>query len=262
MPNIAITNRKGGVAKTTTTSNLAACLAELGLRVLAVDLDPQGHTTRHLGVEVDRAVGSGTYHVMRYGVPLSRVVVATKWGVDVVSGGRDLHSAAEHLRTETGAEYNMREALEQRARDGLPYDVVLMDCPPNEMRLSGAGLIAATTVLCPVTRDALALDGLAELIEDIKKFVRLKINPELRLGAILECRTMPPSKTSAAAKIVHAELVRGASGILLRGTIRESGHFSPAWNEGVPITAYAANSVGAQDYRALALELRERGIVA
>jgi chromosome partitioning protein len=261
MPNIAIASRKGGVGKTTTTSNLAVCFAEqLRLRVLAIDIDPQGHTTKGLGIEVDPAIGSGAYHVLRYGAPISSVVSTTPWGVDVLTGGGDLRQADEYLRSEGGAEFHLRQALEQRALEADPYDVVLMDCPPQFGRLSVAALLAASSVICPVTLDALALDGLAELHAEIRKLVRLRINPELRLGAVLEMRTRPPSKTSAGAKIIHAELVKSASGLLLRGTIRESDHLAPAWNAGVPITTYKGTSNGARDYRALAHELRERGL--
>jgi len=260
-PIVAVASRKGGVAKTTTAANLAAALAELGLRVLLVDLDPQGHATQHLGVAVDFARGSGAFHVLRYHVPIARVVVSTDFGVDVLSAAADMAQADEHMRSEPGAELALRDALEQRQGEPEPYDVVVLDCPPALGRLSGAALLAASHVLVPCERDALGLDGLRAISEEVTKYVRLRMNPSLRLAGVLEIKTESWAKTSSEARVIHEELVQKAGGLLLRTTIRISKTIAPAWNAGKPITAHAPRSIAAADYRAVARELRERGVI-
>jgi chromosome partitioning protein len=252
---IAVASRKGGVAKTTSAANLAACFAELGQRVLLIDLDPQGHSTLYFGIKVDPRAGSGAFHVIRHETPAADVIVQTSFGVDLLSGAADLAHAEEHMRNEAGAELQLRDALDAM---GDRYDVVIFDCPPQLGRLAAAGLAAATTVLVPCTRDSLALDGLAKVSETIRGVRRF--NVDLRLGAVLECRVETDSKQSTHEQQVHSELVRSVGDLLLRSTIRTSKQFPPAYDHGSPITAFAPKSIGARDYRAAARELVERGL--
>ena len=252
---IAIASRKGGVCKTTSAANLAAALAEERLRVLLIDLDPQGHTTKHLGISVDPGAGSGAFHVLRHEVAAERVIVETGYGVHLLSGAADLAHADEYMRTESGSELALRETLDAL---GEAFDVVIMDCPPQLGRLAAAGLAAASSVLVPCTRDSLALDGLARVHETIARVKRF--NAELRLGAVLECRIERADKESSHAKAVHAELVRSAGELLMQSKIRASKLMPSAIDDGRPITAFAPGSIGAIDYRAAARELVQRGL--
>lgn len=250
----AVASRKGGVAKTTTVINTAAVLAELkpSDRTLVVDLDPQAHATRCAGVNAPKGQ-QGTHRVIAEGHTIAESVVRSKYGFDVLTSGKDVVMTGLHLAANRGDELRLREALAV-----TDYDHVLIDCPGTIGDLTLTGLLAAQTVLVPVLLEDLALDGLQEVQALIDQLVARGYHPNLRLGAVVEARV---DMRSDNARVVHAELVEYAGGLLLRATLRASSFFPAAQKARMPLTHYMPKSDGAADCRRMVAELVERGLL-
>ncbi len=176
-----IANQKGGVGKTTTTVNLAAGLAQIGRRVLVVDLDPQGNATMGSGVD-KRKLAHGVYHVL---LGTARAVDARlpspKGGYDVLGANRELAGAEVELVDLDDRENRLRSALADLA-DG--YDFILIDCPPSLSLLTLNGLCAAHGVIVPMQCEYFALEGLSDLVNTIKQ-VHANLNPDLHIIGLL-----------------------------------------------------------------------------
>ena len=175
---IAFANQKGGVAKTTTTLSIAVALAEQGLRVLTVDLDPQGALTYSLGVDPDE-IDETINDVLVRRLPVEKVIVSRE--VDVVPSNIDLAGAEAVLLAKTGREYALQRSLREVEEN---YDYILIDCPPSLGILTINGLTAAHEVLIPLQCEALSHRGVGQLLEtlgDIRHFT----NPELRVTGIV-----------------------------------------------------------------------------
>ena len=179
---IAIINQKGGCGKTTTAINLSACLAELGCRVLLIDMDPQAHATLGLGLRGDE-MPLTVYHVLAPARPsLARVMQPTYHpNLKVIPSNTQLAASQVELVTVPGREHLLKDALEEEARD---FHFVILDCPPSLNLLSVNALTAATDVLVPVQTHYLSLDGMRELFKTID-LVRAHLNPRLRILGIL-----------------------------------------------------------------------------
>jgi chromosome partitioning protein len=254
----AVASRKGGVTKTTTAVTTCAVLAEAGAgRTLLIDLDPQGHATRSSGLERPGAPqGAHLLITSKAAVPLPELVVASPYGFDVLTGGDDMNAADEHLgRDRTEGPYRLRDAIEAY---GPAYDHIVIDCPGGFGDLMTAGLLAADVVLVPCPLDALSFDGLAKVDLLVQQMVRRALNPRLRIAAVLA--TVVDMRSSIA-RVMHAELVRNAGDLLLRGTIRDTSKFDAAAGARMPITSYMPKCDGAADYRAAVRELIERGVL-
>ncbi|MEP6816505.1 MAG: AAA family ATPase, partial [Marmoricola sp.] len=156
---IAVANQKGGVAKTTTVASLGAALAELGHRVLLVDLDPQACLTFSLGVDPED-LDLSVHHVLTKGLDPHEVILETEDGVDLLPSTIELARAEADLLTRTGREYVIRSAVE----DLDDYDWVLLDCPPSLGLLTVAALTAATGVLIPLQCETLSHRGVGQLL--------------------------------------------------------------------------------------------------
>jgi chromosome partitioning protein len=167
-----VANQKGGVGKTTTTVNLAAGLAQIGQRVLAIDLDPQGNATMGLGVD-KRALPASIYDVL--------LESAGKGGYDVVGANRELAGAEIELVNQERRERRLKKALLAVRED---YDFVLVDCPPSLSLLTLNGLVAAHGVIVPMQCEYFALEGLSDLVNTIKQ-VHANLNPDLQLIGLL-----------------------------------------------------------------------------
>lgn len=176
-----VANQKGGVGKTTTCVNLAAGLAQIGQRVLLVDLDPQGNATMGSGIDKRKLQGS-VYQVLLQEQTIAQARVrAEACGYDVLGASRDLAGAEVELVDEDERENRLRNALAQVAQD---YDFVLIDCPPSLSMLTLNGLCSAHGVVVPMQCEYFALEGLTDLVNTIKQ-VHANLNPDLQIIGLL-----------------------------------------------------------------------------
>jgi chromosome partitioning protein len=243
----AFANQKGGVGKTTTTINLAACLAEAGERSLIVDLDPQANATSGLGM---RANGTSTYDLLD-GVPLSELAKPTKFeNLFLVPSKPELAGAAVELAQREDGERYLAESLHQA--DG--FDFVLLDCPPSLGALTVNALAAADRVIVPVQTEYYALEGLAQLVQSIN-LVKARLNPSLSIAGVL--LTMADTRTRLSAE-VEAEVRRHFGDLVFQAVVPRSVRVAEAPSHGVPVTHYDRRSRGAEAYWKVAMELVER----
>ena len=244
-----LVNQKGGVGKTTTTINLGAYLAQLGQRVLVVDLDPQANATSCLGV--DKAnVQSGTYEALLGDTKIAAsILLNERLKLSLLPSSSSLAGAEVELVDELARESRLRKAILQ-IKDR--YDYILIDCPPSLGLLTVNGLMAAMDgVIVPVQCEYLALEGLGQLTQTIER-VRSLLFPELVVrGVVL---TMFDSRTNLANDVV-AEVNSHFPNQVFKSVIPRNIRLAEAPSYGLPISAYAPASVGAQAYEALAEEL-------
>jgi len=244
-----LVNQKGGVGKTTTTINLGAYLAQLGQRVLVVDLDPQANATSCLGVDKLNVQG-GTYEALLGDINVaSYVLLNERLKLSLLPSSPSLAGAEIELVDELAREVRLRKAIE---RISDKYDYVLIDCPPSLGLLTVNGLMAAMDgVIVPVQCEYLALEGLGQLTQTIER-VRSLLFPELNVrGVVL---TMFDSRTNLANDVV-TEVNRHFPEQVFKSVIPRSIRLAEAPSYGLPISAYAPTSVGAVAYEALAKEL-------
>lgn len=243
MRTIAVAHHKGGTAKTTTTVNLAAALAEAGRKVLVIDMDPQGSATAWLGVrDPERSVVDS----IRGDVELAHIVYETTApGVHIVPASTGLVASTPGEETDTALGFI-------RAMEKLPplWDYVLVDCPPSLGYLGIAPLTVCQEVLVPVEAHVLAMAGLSSLLETIGR-ARSRLNPGLRIAGILACRV----NRTAHSRMVVERLAHRFPDSFMQTQIRENVRLAEAPSFHLPITAYAPDSAGAADYRALAAEI-------
>lgn len=242
----AVANQKGGVAKTTTVVSLAAALTELGLAVLAIDLDPQSALTFSLGYDAGQM--QATMHdVLVRSEPLEHAVHQHA-ETDVAVADADLAGAEVTLAARAGREFRLRGALEPLR---ATYDVVLVDCPPSLGVLTLNGLTAADRLLVPVQCETLAHRGVAQLLETVAD-VRQLTNPDLRIAGFVA--TMYDSRTRHAAAVID-DVARRYEMPLIGVPVRSSVRFAEAPHAGRSILRYADRVPGAAAYRVIAAEL-------
>ncbi len=247
---MAITNQKGGVGKTTTAINLATAMSAVGKRVLLLDLDPQGNASTGLGI-MRADIKHSTYDVLFGEVAVMDTVMKTKVpGLSIVPSSIHLSGAEIELVTSERREYRLRETL----RMPLPFDYVIIDCPPSLSLLTLNALVAADTIVVPLQCEFYALEGLSHLVKTIER-VRKTFNPELDIhGVVL---TMYDKRNNLSNMV--AEDVRQFFGDKVYKTvIPRNVRVSEAPSFGLPAIVYDMRCPGATAYIHLASEVLKR----
>jgi chromosome partitioning protein len=243
----AFANQKGGVGKTTTAINLAACLAEAGERALVIDLDPQANATSGLGM---RANGTSSYDLLD-GAPLAELAKPTQFAnLFLVPSKPELAGAAVELSQRENGERYLAQALEHA--DG--FDFVLLDCPPSLGPLTINALAAADRVIVPVQTEYYALEGLAQLVQSIN-LIKTRLNPKLEIAGVL--LTMADGRTRLSTE-VEAEVRKHFGALVFTAVVPRSVRVAEAPSHGLPVTHYDRRSPGAEAYWKVAMELVER----
>ena len=252
---LVVANQKGGVGKTTSAVNLAAALASCGLRVLVIDLDPQGNASTALGID-HRAETLNIYDALVDGTPLDQLIRSVDGyeSLDCVPATVDLAGAEIELVSMEAREARLRRVLEPYVRDGeddRAYDFVFIDCPPSLGLLTVNALVGGDEVLIPIQCEYYALEGLSALLRNIE-LVRAHLNPSLVVSTIL--LTMYDGRTRLAAQVVDE--VRGHFGeTALRTMIPRSVRISEAPSYGQTVMTYDPGSSGAMSYLEAAREI-------
>jgi chromosome partitioning protein len=248
---IAFANQKGGVGKTTTAVNTSVMLATRGLRVLLIDLDPQGNTTSSLGIDKS-GLDQTTYDVVIEGVALAEVAIATgRERVDLLPATPMLAAAEVDLVSVVHRERRLKRAL---ALVAATYDLAIIDCPPSLGLLTVNGLTAANHVIIPIQCEFLALEGVSQLITTID-LVKRQLNPDLDLLGVL--MTMFDTRTNLSSSVV-AEVRRFFPDRIFSTIVPRSVRLAEAPSYGQSIDEYDPSSRGGQAYREFTNELIER----
>lgn len=254
---LAVANQKGGVGKTTTAVNMATALAAVGKRVMLIDLDPQGNASTGLGVKRSEIRKSAYDLLFEEGLNPAELSVPTKVpGLYVVPSSMHLAGAEIELVTAKRREYRLREAL----RRPLPFDYVIIDCPPSLSLVTLNALVAVDAIVVPLQCEFYALEGLSHLVKTIER-VKQHFNPKLDIHGVLLTMYDPRNRLSGAV----ADDVREFFGEKVYNTvIPRNVKLSEAPSYGLPAIVYDMKCPGAQAYIRLAGEIirREKNLLA
>lgn len=245
---IAIANQKGGVGKTTTSVNLAACLAEKGFKILAVDMDPQGHLTTGFGVKKDEL--EYTIHdVMCDNCNVGEAILINIFpGLNLLPANRYLAGAEVEFVGEKDTQYILKKILSKIQN---MYDFVIIDCPPALGMLTINSMTAANTVLVPIQCEFFALDGLSQLIYTIE-LIQQNLNKDLKIEGVVF--TMYDSRTNLSLQVVE-NVKDNLNQNVYKTIIPRNVRLAEAPSHGMPIITYDSRSTGAESYRLLADEV-------
>ncbi|MFY0681986.1 MAG: ParA family protein [Thalassovita sp.] len=253
---IAIANQKGGVGKTTTTINLGAALAASGMKVLVVDLDPQGNASTGLGIENDEREFT-VYELLLEEIDLNEVIQPTSTdGLSIIPATVDLSSADIELISNEKRSFLLFDALRQHAMDEHQFDFVLIDCPPSLNLLTVNAMVASHSVLVPLQSEFFALEGLSQLMLTIRE-VRQTANKDLRIEGIV--LTMYDARNNLSQQ-VEADARDNLGDLVFDTVIPRNVRVSEAPSYAVSVLDYDRQSKGAQSYLELAKELLSKNV--
>ena len=247
---IAFANQKGGVAKTTTTLNLAVAFAEDGNRVLCVDMDPQGNLTMSQGIDPD-TLDQSMYDVLVHHTSLREVI--RKREIDIACSSIDLAGAEIAMSTQIGRERSLQKGLAPLMED---YDYVCIDTPPSLGLLTINALTAADKVIVPVQCEYLSMRGLIQL-QNTLQMIRENLNPDVQIEGILP--TMMDTRTVHAKEAIEI-LEENFGDRLFASRIKKTVRFAEAPVKGMSVLKYDPDGTAAQSYRDLAKEVLSHGI--
>ena len=245
---IAIANQKGGVGKTTTSVNLSACLADLGQRVLLIDIDPQGNATSGLGVDKSK-IEKSIYDALVDDVPIKDIIIDTEVEkLKILTATIQLAGAEIELVSSMSRETKLKRGIDKIKDD---YDYVIIDCPPSLGLLTINSLTAANSILVPIQCEFYALEGLSQLLKTIT-LIQDNLNQELVLeGVVL---TMFDSRTNLSGQVVQ-EVKNHFQQKVFKTIIPRNVRLSEAPSFGRPVIEYDPKSKGAEVYYKLAKEV-------
>ena len=248
---IAIANQKGGVGKTTTSINLSACLAEKNMKVLTIDIDPQGNATSGLGIDKDE-VENTVYELLTGDSTLDQCIYHTEYGpLDVLPSNVNLAGAEIELIGMDDKEYLLKKYI-STIEDN--YDYIIIDCPPSLNILTINAMTTANTVLVPIQCEFYALEGLTQLIHTIN-LVKSRLNESLDLEGIVF--TMFDARTNLSLQVVE-NVKNNLNQNIYKSIIPRNVRLAEAPSHGMPINIYDSKSSGAEGYRDLAEEVIQR----
>jgi chromosome partitioning protein len=251
MRSIALTNQKGGVAKTTTTVNLGACLAQMGKKVLLVDLDPQGNLSSWLGLDI-HSLEKSMYNVFLEEVYFEEILTKTcVENMTVAPANVALAGVERILAHEKGRDLILRKRLLPVANN---YDYILLDCPPSLGLITINALTFVKEVIVPLETKVLALNGLVTLMNTVQ-VVKERLNHSLEVTGIIACRFDGRTNLS---NEVYNQIKERFKDKVFKTIIKENTRLAECPISGKPITLYAPDSSGAKDYADLAAEVVER----
>ena len=249
---IAVANQKGGVGKTTTAINLSSCLASLGKKVLAIDMDPQGNMTSGLGIDKNE-VEYTVYELILGQVGIEQVICKDALeNLDVLPTNIDLSAAEIELIGVDEKEFIIRKEVDKVKEK---YDFIIIDCPPSLSMLTINAMTTANSVLVPIQCEYYALEGLSQLIHTID-LVKERLNPELIIEGVVF--TMYDARTNLSLQVVE-NVKDNLQQTIYKTIIPRNIRLAEAPSHGLPINLYDPKSTGAESYMLLAEEVINKG---
>lgn len=249
---IAVANQKGGVGKTTTTINLSACLAEMGKKVLVIDLDPQGNTTSGFGLERED-IEATIYELMLGQSSMAESIVKIYENLSLIPSDVNLAGAEIELIDVKEKEHVLKNEVDYIKDE---YDYLIIDCPPSLSMLTVNAMTTADSILVPIQCEYYALEGISQLIHTIS-LVHKRLNPKLAINGVVF--TMYDGRTKLSSDVVES-VKNNLQAHIYRTVIPRNVRLAEAPSHGLPINIYDPKSSGSASYRDLAKEVVERKV--